>query len=58
MLPVIGVSRGMRSASPFDLFAEHTPPSFEIFKSMIPWWIWKCQRLLWRWWLWLCTKVE
>jgi len=26
MLLVIGISRGMPSASPFDSFAEHTPP--------------------------------
>ena len=31
MLLVIGISHGMPSASPFDSFAERTPPLFEIF---------------------------
>jgi hypothetical protein len=35
MLLVIG-SHGMPSASPFDSFAEYTPPLFEIFKFVIP----------------------
>jgi hypothetical protein len=34
MLLVMGISHGMPSASPFDSFAEHTPPLFEIFGSL------------------------
>jgi hypothetical protein len=36
MLLVIGISHGVLSASPFDFFAEQTPPLFEIFKLVIP----------------------
>jgi hypothetical protein len=49
ILLVIGVSHGMPSASPFDLFAEHTLPLYEIFKYMISWWIWNCHCLHLRW---------